>query len=195
MKIVLHSDDINLLTYWQKVLGEDVGVCDDLEDLYKLQSTLVVLNYSSCADVCEELISKLLKNNNRILMLHRTPDLQTAKKLLRLGIMGYGNALMRDHFIFSAIETIKEDMVWLYPSFTTQLIAQLAKNTNATDEEKLQTLSAREKEVALLLKEGLTYKEIAQKLDITPRTVKAHASKVYEKLGVKDRVSLTLLLR
>ena len=195
MKTVLHSDDINLLTYWQKVLGEECEVYDDLEDLYSLESSLIIMNYSACIEDCEKVLKRLIEKNNKILMLHRIPSLLTAKKLLRLGVMGYGNALMRDHFILSAIQTIKDGMSWLYPSFTSELITQLnAKKRSEPKEEKLSVLTAREKEVALLLKEGLTYKEIAQKLDVTPRTIKAHASKTYDKLAIKDRVALALLL-
>jgi DNA-binding NarL/FixJ family response regulator len=67
--------------------------------------------------------------------------------------------------------------------------------SNTFDDAKLSELTSREKEVALLLKEGKTYKNIAQKLDITPRTVKAHAGHIYTKLNVKDRLALALLLK
>jgi len=50
-------------------------------------------------------------------------------------------------------------------------------------------LSMREKEVALLLVNGLAYKEIARKLHISYNTVKKHIDKIYEKLGVHDKIS------
>jgi len=86
-------------------------------------------------------------------------------------------------------------MVWLYPEFTSQLIMEIP-TTKSTDNETLfEVLSEREKDVAILLKDGHSYKDIAQKLDITPRTVKAHAQQTYAKLHVKDRLSLALLLK
>ena len=48
-------------------------------------------------------------------------------------------------------------------------------------------LTAREREIAALLDEGLANKEIAVRLGITPRTVKNHLHHVYEKLGVHSR--------
>ena len=59
----------------------------------------------------------------------------------------------------------------------------------------LATLSHREAEVATLLSQGDSHKEIAEKLQITVRTVKAHASAIYSRLNIKDRLALALLLR
>ena len=128
-------------------------------------------------------------------MLHRTPDIDTAKFILNHGAKGYGNAFMRDHFIISAVETIRDNMIWLYPEFTSMLIADIPVKEENKNLEKLDILTSREKQVALYLKDGDTYKDIASKLSITPRTVKAHASHVYQKLAVKDRLGLALLLK
>lgn len=49
------------------------------------------------------------------------------------------------------------------------------------------TLTARETEVLTLLREGLSNPEIGQRLDVTPRTAKAHVLAIFEKLGVTDR--------
>jgi two-component system response regulator DctR len=51
-------------------------------------------------------------------------------------------------------------------------------------------LSAREREVAHLVAQGLTNREIATRLDAGVRTVEAHRSRVFEKLGVRNAVSL-----
>jgi DNA-binding NarL/FixJ family response regulator len=75
------------------------------------------------------------------------------------------------------------------------MIAGLPTNEASDNTYKLDVLSEREKEVALLLKDGSTYKDIASQLNITPRTIKAHASHIYKKLAVKDRLSLALLLK
>ena len=112
-----------------------------------------------------------------------------------MGAKGYGNALMREHFLISAIETLKDGMVWLYPEFTTMLIEEIPTSDNNTENPILDTLTQREKEVALLLKDGKQYKNIAQELDITPRTVKAHAQSIYSKLNIKDKLGLALLLK
>lgn len=49
-------------------------------------------------------------------------------------------------------------------------------------------LSIKEKEISGLLFEGLMYKEIASRTNISMNTVKKHASNIYKKLNVKNRM-------
>jgi DNA-binding NarL/FixJ family response regulator len=51
----------------------------------------------------------------------------------------------------------------------------------------LGTLTAREQEVLHLLAEGLTDREIAEALTVSPRTVETHVSSVLHKLGARNR--------
>lgn len=194
MQVVLYSDDINFLDYWSDNLENSI-IVDDLIALYDYSSCLIILNYTACKPSCAVVLQKLSYMKNKVLILHSTPDLETAKNVLKLGASGYGNTLMRKHFLDAAINAIKDGMVWLHPEFTTKLILDIEESPSATKEKILKKLSVREREVAIWLKEGYTYNELGVKLNITPRTVKAHAQKVYMKLGVKDRLSLALLLR
>jgi len=194
MQTVLYSDDINLLSHWKKSLDDNTVSLYDLEELNTISNSIVVLNYSSFKAVCETILKVLIQNNNRILVLDRTPELDTAKKLLKLGVMGYGNAMMRGHFIVSALDALKENMIWLHPEITSKLIMEIPSTDN-NNEELLSRLTSREREVSLLLKDALTYNDIAQQLNISPRTVKAHAQAIYTKLNVKDKIGLALLLK
>jgi RNA polymerase sigma factor (sigma-70 family) len=56
---------------------------------------------------------------------------------------------------------------------------------------KLSTLTDREREVLNLLAEGLTNKEIAEKLFVTTNTVKRHLKAIFEKLEVHTRSAAT----
>jgi len=195
MQIVLYSDDINLLDYWEKNIERRCDIIYEAEDLYQVQSSLVMINYSVCQPTCKSVIQKLVNNENRVFVLHRMPSLEMAKEILRNGAMGYGNALMRKHFLLSAINTIEDDMVWLHPEFTSRLILQIDTKIEIDHEIYLEKLSDREREVATLLKDGYTYNDIALMLNVTPRTIKAHAQHIYVKLNVKDRLALAVLLR
>lgn len=195
MEIVLHSDDINLLSYWQSTIEQDCKVVDSLDELQKIRSSLIIINYSACASKCNTFIIELRSRSNNVLMLHRTPSLEVAKSLLQVGVMGYGNAMMKGHFINAAIDTINEGMVWLYPELTSDLIKNIETKVEKNNDALLEKLTEREQEVALLLKDGETYNSIAQTLNITPRTVKAHALNCYSKFGVHDRVGFALLFK
>ena len=194
MNIVLHSDDITLLEYWQSALKRSCEAVDAIEHLTAVSNSIVIVNYSACRE-WKSLLTILTTQNNRVLLLHRVPEFTTAKKLLAWVGKGYCNALMREHFLVAAVETLQDGMVWLYPDFTTQLITQMDSGREGGYEVHLKKLSEREREVALLLKEGDIYKNVAEKLTITPRPVKAHARSIYSKLNVKDRLGLALLLK
>ncbi|MDF1879385.1 response regulator transcription factor [Sulfurimonas sp. SAG-AH-194-C20] len=195
MNIILHSDDINLQTYWKKVFGKDSKLVDDFEELYVIESSLIIINYSAFTTAYKESIKRLKELGNLVFVLHRTPSLKIAKEVLLYGSCGYGNALMKEHFLLSAIDTIKEGMIWLHPEFTSELICQIPQKKEKDISNYISLLSQREKELVFLLKDGNTYKTIAQQLSITPRTVKAHAHSIYTKLNVKDKLALALLLR
>ena len=195
-EIVLYSNDINLLMHWEKAMVKKrYKVVENYNELQKIENSLIIMNFEACQKECYSFLSLMSKQQNRILLLDRVPELQKAKKILKSGAMGYGNALMREHFILSAIDALQENMVWLYPELTSALIFELPVKEEEKKNEVLQKLTRREKEVALLLKDGLIYNEIAEKLQITNRTVKAHAKAIYSKLNLKDRLGLALLLK
>lgn len=72
----------------------------------------------------------------------------------------------------------------------------LFKTETASKEQGLTkyALTKREHEVALLLVEGKTYKQVAEQLFISLPTVKTHASNIYKKCGVKSKIELLSLL-
>jgi DNA-binding NarL/FixJ family response regulator len=58
----------------------------------------------------------------------------------------------------------------------------------------LQMLSERERAVALCVARGESNKEITRDLNIAERTIKSHLTAIFEKLGVRDRLQLAILL-
>ena len=55
-------------------------------------------------------------------------------------------------------------------------------------------LSVRERELMLLVAEGLSNKEIAGQLDISERTVETHVQSIFRKLGIHKRIRLAVLV-
>ena len=54
-------------------------------------------------------------------------------------------------------------------------------------------LTARERQIVLVLAEGITNKEIARRLRLTEGTVKVHLHNIYRKLGIPNRTTLAVL--
>lgn len=68
-----------------------------------------------------------------------------------------------------------------------------AEERPSTGDAIIATLTARETEVARMLAEGLTNRQIAQKLVIAPRTVETHIEHIFTKLGVNSRTQVAVL--
>lgn len=66
--------------------------------------------------------------------------------------------------------------------------------TKVREKKRSDVLSARERSVAELFCDGLTYREIATRLLISPATVRAHLRGIYSKLGVSSKIGLTAAL-
>jgi len=58
------------------------------------------------------------------------------------------------------------------------------------EEARSDGLTQREREVALLVADGLRSREVAERLTIAPQTVKSHLKTIFDKLGVRNRVEL-----
>ncbi len=56
-------------------------------------------------------------------------------------------------------------------------------------------LTTRERQIVLVLSEGLSNKEIARRLRLTEGTVKVHLHNIYQKLGIANRTALAVLAR
>lgn len=134
--------------------------------------------------------------SRRVMVFSMTPDFSEAQSFLQHGAMGYGNAMMHESHLQSAYQALEEGKVWLYPDFITLMISQMQDRSSSKEKSLavLELLSPREREVAIMLGDGATHQEIADALEITVRTIKAHASAIYQKLSVKDRLALSLLL-
>ena len=63
-----------------------------------------------------------------------------------------------------------------------------------TIQHRTEALTARQKECLLLLKDGMTSKQIARELDISPRTVDQHIAVALESLGVRSRLEAISML-
>lgn len=192
MKIALYSNDIALISRWENILNKyETNIVEDYEDLSNLKNSILILSDCVNLENSDFIISLLLRNSNKILVLKRVPEFENARKWLEKGVQGYGNCLMTSSYLNSAVEAISNNYIWLMPQITTQLLKNMVENKdNKNDDEKLfEILTKTEKKIAKLLKNGYTNLNISQELDISINTVKTHIKHIYEKLNVKDRLS------
>jgi two-component system, NarL family, nitrate/nitrite response regulator NarL len=133
----------------------------------------------------------------KIVVLANTPNQVDALAVMRQGAVGYCHAYSAAAMLKELKTVVVHGGVWLGNDLLQTLINSakpLVQNVSPNVEEVLALLTTREREIALEAAKGLSNKEIARIFSITERTVKAHISAVLEKLGLKDRLQLALVL-
>ena len=117
-----------------------------------------------------------------------------------MGIVGYANSYISDARLREAARTVAAGGVWINQQLMQRLIAQTVPadgagaNGGGTSRQPLHNLSNREYQIAGLVAEGLSNLEIAERLGITERTVKAHLGAIYAKTSTRGRLGLALLV-
>ena len=111
------------------------------------------------------------------------------RKGLGLGARGY---LLKDTdrgSLFNTIRAAARGETLLKPEILEKLLEKAIPESKSTDGESSIDLTDREIEVLAAVAQGERSKEIAYRLGITERTVKAHLSNIYSKLGVDSRAA------
>jgi DNA-binding NarL/FixJ family response regulator len=99
--------------------------------------------------------------------------------------------------ILEAIRRVSDGDPMLSPSVTRSLIKQVAppdSSRSARAQTRLACLTDRERDVALAVGRGLSNAEIAGELFLSVPTVKAHVSRLFEKLEVTNRVQIAIVV-
>ena len=114
---------------------------------------------------------------------------------LRAGASGF---LLKDtppDQLVHAIRVIASGESLLAPTVTRRLIAEFTRRPTApsTDESGLADVTAREREILLLVAKGLSNTEIAEFLTVSLATVKTHVSRLLMKLSARDRTQLVIV--
>ena len=108
---------------------------------------------------------------------------------LRGGAAGYILKNSSSEELLSAVHAVADGGSYIHPKMTALLTKQLSQG--ASDEDRsYQQLSNRELEILQLLAKGFTNKEISERIFLSVKTVEAHRSKIYQKLGLKSRADL-----
>ncbi len=141
-------------------------------------------------------IIRYLSPLTNTIVLTDTPNDSEAVYALKGGAKGYCHIKISPSLLMKAINSVERGEVWVGHSVISRLIEELSflSEVNSPNQPDVQfdLLTHRETEIANLIGIGLCNKEIAVKLNITERTVKAHLSAIFQKLKVSDRVRLAL---
>ena len=202
--IILASSDAAIVNRWRGAVAGAlvVGQRAQLEaTLVAERPSLLLLDLTldglGGAVAAAELISRCPAT--RVVVMSRAPEEDEGIAMLRAGARGYCNVYIDPRLLEKVISAVQGGEVWAGRKLVDRLVQLIASSAapapaSSGEPEGFGMLTSREREVALLVGEGVSNKIIAQRLDITERTVKAHLNAVFSKLGVPGRLQLALLI-
>lgn len=196
MMALICSQDALLVDLCADLLGEQYNAVKQshdirrLEGLMKADEDVLILDLKGFDE--KDLPAVCIPT----VILVAIPTFEQAVRLLQCGVRGYGNRHMRRENLLQAVTAVKDGQVWLPPDIVNRMITAIPANGNGHGKPSLsEALSRRESEVVQLVSTGLSNKEIADKLFISVRTVKAHLTSIFSKTGFRDRLELAVKMR
>ena len=176
---------------WREACGENCHFIDDVNSIDALpKDCIFVVQLEEQADIGQ--IIEITKLGINVVCVTNKPSDEQGITLFQHGIKGYANTFSSVNRIVQLLSTVESGNVWLGASIMQSLILKIQ---TPPSEDWKELLTEREVESALQVLEGLSNKEIALKLGITERTVKAHLKNVFQKLNVNDRLALVLKIK
>ncbi|SEI92357.1 response regulator transcription factor [Demequina mangrovi] len=130
----------------------------------------------------------------RIAVLTTFEEDEYVLRALRGGASGFLGKSVRPAELLGAIRTIAAGEELLSAAATRAVIAHVAEDraTPSVEGDRFRYLTEREREVVLLVAEGLSNDEIAQRLFVSPLTAKTHVNRAMTKIGARDRAQLVV---
>ncbi len=119
-----------------------------------------------------------------IIFLTGHADITIAVQAMKFGACDFIEKPFKDQILLDAVsQAVNRDLLW-----------HKENAAKLTLSERLKKLSSREMEVAKLVAEGLPYRTIGMRLDISERTVQVHCQNLRAKLGINSAAELTQML-
>jgi len=178
-----------------EVVGEAGNGREGLRKAKKLKPDLVVVDISlpdqSGIQLTREIRSLL--SHTRIMIVSMHSKIDYIAEAFQAGATGYVVKESASERLLQGLESVANGDYFLDSSVSHAVVENLmktpSKEARITDAD-YGTLTPREQEVMRLLAEGLSSKEVASKLFISPKTVENHRSNIMNKLGLHSTIEL-----
>ena len=189
-RIVLYSDQPILAQGLRSVLSGAPGyelhsVATTMSALMEIMGTqqpdIVLMDLT--AEVTFGALSEMKRAmaNSKIVLWVHTISTELAFQAMGLGVRGILRKTLPTDLLTKCLEKVQEGELWFEKALTDSFLSA-----------KRIALTRREGQLVSLLSQGLRNKEIATALMISEGTVKVYLSRLFQKLGVKDRFELAL---
>ncbi len=208
MILLASSSQENLWRWEQAVRGLAPIFCSTnldsvRQELIRLKPEILLLDHDLPKMDGSDGISGLMKLNPETKMIILTSLISDEIEwgLFRTGIRGCCRSDIEPGQLKTIVESVQRGELWLRRALSWHLLNELVVITKEKNKIKqaisdlLANLTRRECEIATLVGNGESNKQIARTLAITERTVKAHLTEVFRKLEIADRLKLALIVK
>lgn len=176
-----------------EIIGEAENASDALNQISQLQPDVVLMDIGlpdmSGIDATRSI--KQLAPDTAVVALTIHEDEEYFFKMLDSGASGYVPKRAAPEELLTAIRVSAQGEVYLYPSLAKLLVKDyLTQSLHPKNRATLDGLTPREHEVLILLADGASNAEIAERLSISPKTVARHRENIMGKLNLHSRAEL-----
>ena len=195
-RVLLADDHALLLGAFEKLLSDDCDIVAQVSDgralvaaADRLKPDIVVLDIAMPLLNGLEAARQIKHNlpNVRLIFVTMNDDTDLAAEAFRAGASAYVLKQSATSELLTAIREVMEGHSYVTPLITEGLVDSLMRRDAGAPSLEL---TARQREVLQLLAEGRSMKEVADLLNLTPRTVAFHKYRIMEQLKVKTTAEL-----
>ncbi|MCI0476385.1 MAG: response regulator transcription factor [Anaerolineales bacterium] len=180
------------------VVGEAGQAADALAVVAREQPDVILFEPNVTDDNECELIPQLLESaaQARLLLITGSAEARLHWQAVQLGATGI---VLKDEpieILGKAISKVYAGEAWLDRSMMAEVITHFSQGkktpTETPEQNRIASLSQREREVIALIGKGLKNKELADQMSISEFTVRHHLTSIFTKLQVADRLELII---
>ena len=207
----LHGEkDISLLSTFiiEKHSSEQENTIDFIEQMIEQRPDIFLLEQAILRDVAALNLGTILDYKNKlpqmkIMVVGIRFNEENVMAMMQGGVRGFLRFALIDEQLIKCIRVVDRGEFWLEANLITPVFDEFIKEFMKTKDliepltdlssDKLKMLSPREMEVMDLISHSMTNEEIAEKLFLSPKTVKTHIRNIFEKAEIRNRVEAALL--
>ena len=172
-----------------EVVGEAGAPAEALQAAMRARPDIVILDLMLGGRSGADLVAQCLAAvpTVRILVLSQHDEALHAERVLKAGARGYLMKGAELDGVVQALDALQRGEIVLSPRMNTRI---LARRLHGGPAERYADLSNREMQIFLLIGAGMTTGQIANDLNLSPKTVGAHREKIKTKLGLETASEL-----
>lgn len=171
-----------------EVCGEAEDVADAMKVVRETNPDVVLIDIALKTGSGIDLMKRIKSHDESIRMIGMSmyDENLYAERAIRAGAMGYLNKQVATRQAIEAIRRVLSGHMYLSEDMADRILQIARGGTDQVEQSPIERLSDRELQVFRLIGQGLSTKQVAENLHLSPKTVENYRENVKSKLGLKD---------